>query len=100
MAQIYGQIDSLTQLQDLLNSHNITFLSSLKEIIEFYKQFSVKLGTNKKDIEQKLKIEIDDIKNNISILSKDYEDKIIIRKKELNQEKKSIKLFAPANLQI
>jgi hypothetical protein len=74
MAQIFGQIESLERLLDELNSRGINRFGSLQDIDVFKSNFQYEKNQIVTDHNQRLKLEIDELKNILSINQKKCED--------------------------
>ena len=88
MAEIYGQIGSLSDLLEKFNEAGIDSIKSLPDIITFRKNFQTNIDTIKPKKRKELTEEIDTLKTNRDDLNKEYVDKT-----KLEEEKSTNILF-------
>lgn len=90
MAHVYGIIGSLSQLLYELKTENVTFLTSLDEIIAFRNDFKNRLFQVKDKMRKTVLLEIEALNKKIANLSAEYDLKIKERGSVLTKEKKEI----------
>ena len=73
MAQIHGQVESLKRLRNELKSKGINRFNSVRDIHDFVDNFQIEKDQVVIDHEQRLRIEIEGIRNNIGENQKKYE---------------------------
>jgi hypothetical protein len=90
MAQIIGQIDSLSNLLKKMKGSGIRHFSTLDDIISFLNDFNSMINKNKEEIEKSILSEIEQLKQDINNLHSEHKSKLLIRERELIKEKNEI----------
>jgi hypothetical protein len=90
MAQIIGQIDSLSNLLKKLKESRIRHFNSLDDIISFRNDFPEMIKKNKEEIRKSILSEIEQLKQNIISLNTKHKKKLNEREIVLLQEKDEI----------
>ena len=90
MAQIVGQIDSLSKLKQKLKENGIKYFNSLDDIVSFRNDFPNMINKNKEEIKKSILSEIEQSKQDIYNLNSEHKSKLIIRERVLLKEKNEI----------
>lgn len=91
MAEINGQIESLSRLFEEFKKNHILGFSTLGDIIQFEKNYAVIICQLSQKVENELELEIDELKNTIKSSLENYNNKIKDQESILNREKIEVK---------